>query len=209
MKSCKDIAIRSIRQRVVYQATVIHVPNEHGNINTAMRAWDDAWWDTREPLLYTGLEPVRERSWSGARGVAHQSPSRRIHELVLSGGDDPDLAVLGGHYPAGAHNGERPPAARAALLGGYTTMLARHRARLHRNHGAGRHTVWAMDVNWRAFPRLHRREGTARRHGPDYIRVLPARGWEAVRGPNGSDDLGIEPLHRLEWAVLTFRPIKH
>lgn len=182
--------------------------NEHGILNTTMRPWDSAWWDTREPLMHTGLTVQRERSWAAAPGVANQSPSRRIHELVIDGGDEPDLAALGGHYPAGAHNGQRPAAARAALLGGYTTMIARHRARLRRHHAAGRNVVWAMDVNWRAFPSLHRREGTLRRNGVDYIRVLPARGWEAVRGPNDSAELGIEPMHRLEWAVLTFRPIK-
>lgn len=184
--------------------------NEHGIINAALRPWDSAWWDTREPLMHTGLDVRRERSWSGAAGVARQSPTRRIHELVIDAGrDNPDLALLGGHYPAGAHNGERPAAAKAALLAGYGVMRQRHRARVHHHHRAGRHVVWAMDVNWRHFPRLHRHEGTLRHNGPDYIRVLPARGWEAVRGQDGSDALGIEPMHRLEWAVLTFRPIKH
>lgn len=183
--------------------------NEHGLLSTAFRRWDSAWWDTREPLMHTGLDVGRERSWAAAPGVEHQSPSRRLHELIVDGGQDPDIAALGGHYPAGAHNGERPALARAALLGGYTVMHARHRAREHRHHDAGRHVLWAMDVNWRHFPRLHRHEGTLRRHGPDYIRVLPARGWEAARTADGYDALGIEPMHRLEWAVLTFRPIKH
>lgn len=183
--------------------------NEHGIINSALRPWDSCWWDTREPLMHTGLTVVRERSWAAAAGVEHHSPSRRLHDAVFDGDDEPDIAALGGHYPAGAHNGERPEAARAALLGGYGQMMTRHSARELHHHRARRHVVWAMDVNWRQFPKVHPREGTVRRHGPDYMRVLPARGWEVVRAAQGADELGIEPLHRLEWALLTFRPVKH
>lgn len=183
--------------------------NEHGLINTALRPWDSAWWDTREPLMHTGLMVVRERSWAAAPGVAHQSPARRIHEVVFDGGHDPDLVALGGHYPAGAHNGQRPVLAKTALLGGYSLMTTREAARTRHHHRAGRHVLKAMDRNWRGAPKIHPHEGIVRRHGPDDIRVLPARGWEVVRVTQGSDELGIETLHRLEWAVLTFRPIKH
>lgn len=182
--------------------------DEHGILSTAFRRWEDHAWDSREPILTKGLKVKRSRSYRAARGVARQSPSRPLHEVILDGGDDPDTVLIGGHYPAGAHNGQRPARVKVQLVAEYARMLAIHQARIRHHRRAGRHVVWAMDVNWRAFPRLHRAEGTLRAHGPDRVRVIPARGWEVACRRKGVVDLPVEALHPLLWALIEFRPVK-
>lgn len=182
--------------------------DEHGLLSTAFRVWQDHAWHSREPILTKGLYTRREHSFPAAPGVPHQTPARQIHEVIIDGGADPDIVLIGGHYPAGAHNGHRSPVVYALLMAGYARMQFVHRSRIHHHHRVGRHVVWAMDVNWRAhFPRLHRAEGTLAEHGPDLIRVAPASGWAAHRIHWGSVPLPVEQLHRLEWAVVEFRPI--
>ena len=183
--------------------------NEHGILSTAFRQWQDHAWDSREPILTKGLAAKRWSSRRAARGVARQSPARPIHEVLIDGGDDPDVVLIGGHFPAGAKNGKRPPLARVALVTEYARMLQILRRRIRHHRRAGRHVIWAMDVNWRSLPKLHRAEGELTSHGPDYIRVIPARGWEARRLRRGAVDLPVERLHRLEWAVVAFSPFKH
>lgn len=180
--------------------------NEHALIADEFPEWDRRAWDTREPILTTGLRVLRGQSIAGAKGVARQSPGRPIHEVIAYNPDGPDTVFIGGHYPAGAHNGSRPAAAFALLMAGYTTMLWKHRKRIRHHRKAGRHVVWAMDVNWRQFPRLHRAERTLRRFGPDRVRVIPAKGWKAKVLRNGRVPLPVEALHGLEWAVIRFVP---
>lgn len=184
-------------------------PSDHDLIEELFRLWDDHAWESREPILTLDLKTKRSRSRKAARGVARQSPARPLHEVVIDGGADPDTVVIGGHYPAGVHNGARSAKVLALLTVEYVRMQAIHRARIRHHRRAGRHVVWAMDVNWRQFLRLNRSEGTVSHHGPDFIRVIPARGWTAHRGRHGYVDLPIEKLHRFLWAVIEFRPVKH
>lgn len=181
-------------------------PDEHKLWAAAFGTWSRRHFETREPFFSTGLNLLRGQTLAGAKGVPNQSPTRRISEVIAFVGDGPDVAFIGGHYPAGAHNGRRPAAAFVLLMAGYTVMLARHRKRVRHHRRAGRHVVWAMDVNWREFPLLHALERTVRRHGPDRIRVLPAKGWRADVIRDGRVALPIEALHGLEWARVRFSP---
>lgn len=184
--------------------------DEHGILSTAFRKWEDNAWGSREPILTKGVEVKRSRSLRAARGVARQSPARPIHEVVIDGGDGrPDVVLIGGHYPAGAHNGQRAARVRVQLVTEYARMLALHRRRIRHHRRKGRHVIWAMDVNWRRFPRLVAAEGTLRAHGPDRVRVIPARGYHAHRRDHGAVDLPVEPLHRLEWADVEFCSTNH
>lgn len=182
--------------------------DEHGLLSAAFRTWEDHAWDTREPILTRGLTTKRAHSRVAARGVPHQSPARPINEVTIDGGTDPDIVLIGGHLPAGAHNGHRAPVVKAQLVVQYVAMLRQLRKRIRHHRKAGRHVVWAMDVNWRHLPRLALDEGTLTAHPPDYVRVIPARGWTAHRLRVGNTPLPIEQLHRLEWAVVEFRPVK-
>jgi hypothetical protein len=183
--------------------------DEHGLLSTAFRKWEDHAWDSREPILTKGVKVKRSSTRKAARGVTRQSPARPIHEVIVDGGDDPDIVLIGGHYPAGARNGQRAARTKAALVSEYVRMQAIHRTRIRHHRRAGRHIIWAMDANWRHFPKMHRAEGELINHGPDYIRVIPARGWEAVKAPSRKNNLPVEPLHKLLWAVVVFRPVKH
>lgn len=177
-------------------------PDDHTLLRRYFRfrgGWRKAHMRRRDPILALDLA-LRQRRWfRAAGGVPHQSPARQINEAVHRQPDGPDVAVITGHYPAGAYNGQRPERIRAALLAGYDRMLTIHRERIKHHHRAGRHVVWAMDCNWRAFPALHRAEVQLAHHGPDYIRAIPAPGWTVSEGRGGEVHLDIEALHHLLW----------
>lgn len=181
--------------------------DEHGEFSAAFRQWEGHAWTTREPILTKGVKVKRTLSIRAAQGVARQSPARRVHEVIVDGGSEPDLVLMGGHPPAGAKNGRRAAKVKALLVVQYLVMWRLIRRRVRHHQKAGRHVVVAMDGNWRAMPALHRAEALVIKHGPDFIRVVPATGW-TVRAPRRGDvDLGIEAMHRLLWAVLSFRRI--
>lgn len=191
----------------INEADEADAADEHSLISRFFPGWAKRAWETREPILTKALHVLRDQSSRGAKGVARQSPARELHEVLVEVEDGPDVVFIGGHYPAGAHNGTRARAVFVLLMAGYTTMLYRHRKRIRHHRKAGRHVVWAMDVNWRlSFPRLHRLEKTMRRHGPDLVRVIPAKGWRVKRVRDGRVALPVEALHGLEWAVVQFFP---
>jgi hypothetical protein len=163
-------------------------------------------WTSREPILTKGLTVKWTQSHHGGNGVPNQSPARQLHEVIVDGFNEPDIALLGAHYPAGAHNGDRPPDVRDQLLHEYGKLQDKHKARLKHHLAEGRHVVWGMDCNWTDFPGLHDREKTMRHYKPDYIRAVPAQGWSVTKENGGQVDLPIEDLHKLQWAVIDFRP---
>lgn len=186
------------------EADEADMADEHGLISSAFRHWEDHAWSSREPILTKGLRSQWSNSFLAASGVPRQSPTRLLHEVILDGGDGPDIAALGGHYPAGAKNGKRPARVKAQLMVQYMRMFWKHRKRVRHHHEKGRHVVWAMDVNWRGFPRWFRGQETLAKHGPDLMVVLPAPGWEVRVPSRGHVELPIEALHRLEWAYVAF-----
>jgi hypothetical protein len=163
-------------------------------------------WSGREPILTKGLTVQWSQSHPGGAGVPNQSPARPLGEVVVSPADGPQIAFLGAHYPAGAHNGDRPPAVRDDLMREYNKLQDVHTERLRHHMDEGRHVVWGMDCNWTSFPPLHDREKTMRHYKPDYIRAVAASGWTLSKEAGGQIDLPIEDLHKLQWAVLKFEP---
>lgn len=182
--------------------------DEHGLLSSAFRPWQDHAWDTREPILTKGVRVRRSQSIRGAKGVRRQSPARPVHEVIVDGGPDPDIVLIGGHLPAGAKNGWRAPLVRVVLVAEYARMWRLIRKRVRHHVRKGRHVVVAMDFNWRTLTRLHRRQGTLTAHGPDRIFVIPARGWVARRPRHGFIELPVEKLHGLLWAVVRFERVK-
>lgn len=176
-------------------------PSDHNLLRDIFKTWVRAHMGRKDPILTLGLKQRKRRWFKAAPGVPHQSPSRQINESVIPAKKkgEPATVLLGGHYPAGAYNGERPEAIRRMLVAGYDSMQALHAARIQEHHRAGNHVVWGMDCNNRHFDRLHRAEVQVAHHGPDYIRVVPAPGWVFVVDDHGEIPMDIEKLHPCLW----------
>lgn len=167
------------------------------------------WGDTREPITidqptadkWTVLACQRQRAMSG---IARQSPPRHLYETTLRRGTGAEVALMTGHYPAGAHNGTRPAKVKAQLLAGYARMWRLERKAIRAHHKAGRDVISAMDRNWRKAPRGHRKERTVAHNGPDWIRVLPARGRAVEVVREGRIENSIEGFHPCLWVELAF-----
>lgn len=177
-------------------------PDDHTLLKRIFTGWVRAHFRRKDPILSRGLKQTHRRWFRAAPGVPHQSPARQINESIIPSDnqDRPDVAVITGHYPAGAFNGERPAKVKAQLMEGYLNMQAIHAARIQVHHRAGRHVVWGMDCNNRKFPELHRAEVQLHHHGPDYLRAIPAPGWSVTVHHSGAVHLDIEALHELLWA---------
>lgn len=162
-------------------------------------------WSGREPILIKGPPVNWSKSHPGGAGVPNQSPARPLGEVVVDPEEGPQIALLGAHYPAGAHNGDRPPDIREQLKREYGKLQSIHTERVAHHLNEGRHVIWGMDCNWTSFPKLHDREKTMRHYKPDYIRAAAAPGWSLSCEANGQINLPIEDLHKLQWAVLNFQ----
>lgn len=170
------------------------------------RGWTRTHMTTREPIVLHGLKRLRRHSRSvrGCPGLERQTPGRTWQLTVVPlGKDEPDLAVICGHPPAGARNGDRAPETKKALEERYREMQDAEDELLDQQRKAGRHIITLADRNWRDY----KAPGRARivvNEGPDFITVEAAKGWQFDVVDEGHEPLSIEALHDLLWAVVTF-----
>lgn len=181
--------------------------SDHTLINSTFTGWNKYNMEYREPILTHGCTLDTVHVNGGAFGVKHQSPPRKVvdgtsHDLIKY---DPGVTFIGGHFPAGCHNGERPPAIKEQLCDGYSSMLKVWKDRMTVHHERDQHVVWGADVNWRHFPKLFPHEVQIDHDGPDYLRALPANGYALKVRDKGKIDNFIEPgLHDCHWAIIEF-----
>jgi hypothetical protein len=162
-------------------------------------------WKSREPILARHVTITHSNKHAGCPGMSGQTPARDLWEVRVDGEDGPDVVVLNAHYPAGAHNGDRPPDVKDELLDLYAELKQVHVGRIRNAMDNGRHVLWAMDTNWPDMPLLHDREKTLSHGGPDWIRVVPAPGWKAEKTGGGTASLPIDG-HDYRFATVKFNP---
>lgn len=180
-------------------------PADHALLRSIFSSWTRAHMARHDPILSRGVKQRRRRWFRASPGVKHQGPARQVNESrIRTAKGEPDVVLLGGHYHAGVHNGDRPAKIKAELEAGYDRMLAIHRERILEHHAASRHVIWGMDTNWRDFPRLHRSEVSVAHHGPDYLRAIPAPGYAVLVTERGELHNDIESMHACLFAVIEF-----
>lgn len=174
--------------------------DDHELLRKYFAKWDRIHMRFQQPMMLLNFpNPSDVAVNKTMNGVPNQSPHRRLlTTFVRTSG--PDLALLGGHYPAGCKNGFRPRRIKRALCAGYDNMLAEHREALAEYAQAGKFTVWGMDCNWRRFPKMHWREVQLGKRPPDYLRVVPAPGWKVNIHSRGWRPMHVEHHHGLLWA---------
>jgi len=186
-------------------------PTDHQLLReTFTHGWQRTQMSKREPILLHGIkvrQPWRRRSYKAAPGVTHQSPSRSWQvDVVTPAKGCPPVAVLCGHYPAGARNGQRNPHVHDELEAAYVKMQAAEKRLIAAHLAAGRQVVILADRNWRGY-----RPGAgghiAAHHGPDFISVFPAAGWRLHVADESWHPLSIEKLHGLSVAGLRFESV--
>lgn len=162
--------------------------------------------NTKEPIAVPKSQKILKEKvfWKG-KGVKRQSPNRTLHETWIDHGESQPVEVLiGGHFYAGAMNGERPAKVKKILVALYWAMLAALKARVAWHRSRGRHVVWMIDTNWRKFPKTHRKEQVIFSQAPDRGAVIPARGWKAKISNVFSEDQPIEAFHDLHFSTIEF-----
>lgn len=162
-------------------------------------------WKSREPVLARHVEITHCTKHPGCAGMDGQTPARDLHEVRVDGEGGPHVTVMGAHYPAGAHNGDRPPHVRDQLLDLYADLQATHKERIRNAMDNGRHVLWAMDTNWPDMPKMHDREVVLNHGGPDWIRAIPAPGWRVDKVAGGVVQLHIDG-HDYRWATVNWHP---
>lgn len=179
-------------------------PSDHALIRTVftpLRGWRKTWMGKREPILSHRIKPHRHlgESVGACVGLAGETPARSWQVSVYP---TPDglVAVVNGHPPAGAHNGERTAVARRELLDRYSAVEVAERhlvAELLKIPDiAG--VVTVADRNRRDYEPIHGpHEVIVAHHGPDYITAIPAVGHRVRHGRAVSVAQPVEKLHRL------------
>jgi hypothetical protein len=183
--------------------------NDHALVREFFKGWNLNFMDTREPILSLGANVGHDKTYPAAKGLAGQSPARVINDGRFWTPDDsgPPVGVDGGHYPAGAYNGRRPPHIKRELRERYDNMLGVHRKRVEAHKRAGLNWVYGMDVNRRpgtGFPKMLPREVTVLHKGPDIIRAGARDGHRVKIHKRYSVPMHIEKLHPLHVAILSF-----
>jgi hypothetical protein len=102
------------------------------------------------------------------------SPPRSINLVHLPG---ENTVLIGGHPAAGAYHGDRPAAARKALVKSWDKTFATHRLIETALHGRGKNVAWLMDVNRVSMPDVVGGEREVFADVTDHGRVLAAPGW--------------------------------
>lgn len=171
-------------------------PSDHSLLKQVFRPFRRIHMSTRTPILLLGfkgrgakISPVvgvhRSKKF---RGVPRQSPHRSVVEIrprkeagfrywTKERRATPDIVGMGGHFPAGSRNGHRRPAVKVLLDALYDAMLVVWRGRIAYHHARGRHVVIGTDGNNRRMPRLHPNAVRIMAHPPDYLDVVPAKGY--------------------------------
>lgn len=134
---------------------------------------------SREPMILSPDFP-RARSrvvWVPDTGVKRWSPQRSVNLVHVPG---ENLTLIGSHPAAGAYHGDRPAAARKALIKSWDKTFATHRLIEEALHARGRNVAWAIDYNRVNLPDVVAGEREVFSDVTDHGRVLPAPGWTAI-----------------------------
>jgi hypothetical protein len=168
------------RERAVVMLCEINEGDRNDELALAKRVfkgWKFYNQGSREPVgLSPDMHHARGRvTWVPDTSVPRWSPTRSVNVLHLYG---ENTSLIGGHPAAGAYHGDRPAAARRALIKSWDATFAAHRMLEASLHKRGRNVVWAMDVNRVDMPPVVPGEREVYAAVTDHARVLPADGWE-------------------------------
>jgi hypothetical protein len=117
------------------------------------------------------------------------SPPRSINVVHVPG---ENLTLLGAHPAAGAYHGERPPAAKRALVKSWDKTFATHRLIETALHDRGRNVAWTIDYNRVNLPDVVAGERQVFADVTDHGRVLPAAGWDVTTKYLGRVDFRVD-----------------
>lgn len=155
---------------------------------------------TKEPIGVPDqmVKQVRKSRIVGIfKGVARQSPARMLLEIIFEPDEkgEPETVLLGGHFYAGAKNGQRKWAVKKLLIFLYNRMFNKLKRRAKKHNRKGRHVEYFMDTNWRGFPKVHPDEETLFNDWPDVGRVIPAPGYKVVNKNHRTRNMDVEKHH--------------
>jgi len=160
------------------------------------RQFRSTLWETREPIIVSRRLEVGPPSSIIVKGsaVPHWNPTRRVNRVPVRAEGNWWLAAYNVHLAAGAHNGERPPGAKEALLRSWDLTVAVLRREIKVDVNAGMPVVLNIDPNdnrgFDVHRYVHQDARVLYEHGPNLIVGV---GMKTVGDPRLTP--GFESIH--------------